>query len=110
MVPGNNPGPGEDLYDSLKFHLPWTRDFFDLVSGGGGDAQVSQQSLKPASGDRSFGPEGLQLVSIFVHILTLFVTQGRVLLVVFVFIVDVIILLLLLLSRCALGCWALRYH
>jgi hypothetical protein len=39
------------------------------------------------------------------------VSQGRVLLVIFIFVVDVVVLLLLLLlSRCALGCWALRYH
>jgi hypothetical protein len=44
-------------------------------------------------------------------LLALVVAQGRVLLVVFVFIIDVIVLLLLLLlRRCALGCWAPRYH
>jgi hypothetical protein len=86
------------------------RDFLDLVSGGGGDGQVYQQSLKPAGGNRSFSPERLHLVSIFVHLLDLHVAQTRVLLVVLVFVVDIMVLLLLLLSRCALGCWALRYH
>jgi hypothetical protein len=68
--------------------------------------------LKPTSGDRSFIPEGLHLVSIPVQLLNLCVTQGRVLLIVFVFIVIVVVLLLLLwlLSKCALGYWALRYH
>jgi hypothetical protein len=84
-------------------------DSLDPVSGGGDDAQVSQQSTKPADGDRSFSPEGLHPLSIFVHLLTLCVAQGRILLVV-IFVVDIMVLLLLLLSRCTLGCRAPRYH
>jgi hypothetical protein len=70
---------------------------------------VSQQSTKPASGDRGFSTEGFPFVSISVQLLALIVAQGRVLLV--VFIVDVVVmLLLLLLSRCTLSCQAPRYH
>jgi hypothetical protein len=32
LVPTEDPGPGEDLCDSPKFHPPWTRDFLDPVS------------------------------------------------------------------------------
>jgi hypothetical protein len=75
---------------------------------------VSQQSLKPVDGDRSFSPEGFHLLSISVQLLTLGIAQGRVLLIVLIFIVDVVVLLLLLLllllSRCTLGCWAPRCH
>jgi hypothetical protein len=65
--------------------------------------------MKPVGEDRSFSTKGLHLLSISVHLLTLCVAQGRVLLVVFVFNVDVVLLpLLLLLGRCALSCWANR--
>jgi hypothetical protein len=65
----------------------------------------------PISGDQSFNIEGFPLVSISVHLLTLIVAQGRVLLVIFVFVVDVMVLLLLLLiNKCALGYWAPRYR
>jgi hypothetical protein len=37
-------GPKEDLCNSPDLHPPWTRDFLDLVPGGGGDPQVFQQS------------------------------------------------------------------
>jgi hypothetical protein len=40
---------------------------------------VLQQSLKPAGGDWSFGPEGLHLIRIPVHLLILDVAWGRVL-------------------------------
>jgi hypothetical protein len=105
LVPTEDPGPREDLCDGFEFHPPWMRDSLDLVSRGGGNAQVSLENMKPASGDRRFSPKGLHLLSIFVHLLTLCVSQGRVLLVIFIFVVDVmVLLLLLLLSRCALGC------
>jgi hypothetical protein len=82
----------------------------DSISWGGGDAQVSQQGTKPTGRDRGFSTEGFPFVSISVQLLALIVTQGRVLFVVFIFIVDVVVLLLLLLlSRCALSCRATRY-
>jgi hypothetical protein len=62
----------------------------------------------PASGNRSFSPEGLNLLGIPVQLLTICVTQGRVLLIVPIFVV--VLLLLLLLIGCALGYWAPRYH
>jgi hypothetical protein len=109
-VPAEDPGLEEDLCDGLEFHSPWPRDFLDHVSQGSGDAQVYQQGLKPVGGDRSFSPKGLQLISICIYLLDLCVNQGRVLLVVLLFIVDVLVLLLLLLSGRTMGCWALRYH
>jgi hypothetical protein len=66
LVPVEDPGPGEDLCDGLEFHPPWMRDSLDPVSCGGGDAQVSQHSLKHAGGDQSFNPEGLHLLSVSV--------------------------------------------
>jgi hypothetical protein len=67
--------------------------------------------MKPTGRDRSFNTEGFPFVSISIQLLTLIVTQGRVLFVVFIFIVDVVVLLLLLLlNRCALSCLATRYH
>jgi hypothetical protein len=111
LVPAEDPGPREDLNDGLEFHPPSMWDSLDSLSWGGGAAQVSQQILKPAGGDQSFSPKGLHLLSVSIHLLTVCVTQGRVLLIVFISVLDVIVhILLVLLSRCALGCWALRYH
>jgi hypothetical protein len=67
--------------------------------------------MKPVGRDWGFSTEGFPFVSISVQLLTLIVTQGRVLFIVFIFIVGVVVLLLLLLlSRCALSCRATRYH
>jgi hypothetical protein len=57
---------------------------------------VFQQSPKPVGGHWSFGPEGLHLILISVHLLILGVTRGRVLFVGLVFYVMVLRLLLLL--------------
>jgi hypothetical protein len=103
-------GSEKDFYNGFKLHPPWTRDFLDLVPGGGGDAQVLQQSLKPAGENWSFGSEGLHLIRISIHLLVLGVARGRVLFVGLVFNILVLRLLLLLLSRRALSHWALRVH
>jgi hypothetical protein len=111
LVPAEDPRFGEDLCNCLEFYLPSTRDSLDPVSWGGGDAQVSQQGTKPAGGDRGFSTEGFHFVSISVQLFALVVTQGRVLFIVFIFIVDVVVLLLLLLlSWCTLRCRATWYH
>jgi hypothetical protein len=99
----------EDLYDGFELHPPWTRDFLDPIPGGGGDAQVLQQSSKPADEDWSFGPEGVHLTRISIHLLILDVAWGRVLFVGLIFYV-LILWLLLLLSRVALSHWALGDH
>jgi hypothetical protein len=49
-----------------------------LRPGGGGDAQVLQQSLKPAGEDWSFGPKGLHLIRISAPLLVLIVAWGSV--------------------------------
>jgi hypothetical protein len=67
-------GSEEDLCDGFELHPPWMRDFFDPILGGGVDAQVLQQSPKPAGEDQSFGPKGLHLVRISVHLLSLDIT------------------------------------
>jgi hypothetical protein len=111
LVPVEDPGSREDLCNCLEFLLPWMRDSLDLVSWGGGDAQVSQRGTKPTGRDRGFHIEGFPFISINIQILALIVTPGRVLFIVFTFIIDVVVLLLLLLlSRCALSCLAARYH
>jgi hypothetical protein len=110
LVPIEDPEPGEDLCNCLEFQPPWTWDSLDPVSWGRGDALVSQQRTKPIGGDRTFSTEGFPFISISVQLLALIVTQGRVLLIIFIFIVDVMVLQLLLLSRCALSYWAPRYH
>jgi hypothetical protein len=66
----------KDLYNCIEFHPPWMWDSLDPVSWGRGDAQVSQQSAKPAGGDQSCSTEGFPFVSIFVQLLTLVITQG----------------------------------
>jgi hypothetical protein len=76
------------------------RDFLDPVPGGDGDVQVLQQSSKPAGKNWSFGPEGLHLIRISVHLIVLDVSRGRVL---FVGLVFYILVLPLLLSRRALS-------
>jgi hypothetical protein len=70
---------------------------------------VLQQSSKPAGENWRFGPEGLHLVSILIHLLVFSIAWRRVLFVGLVFGVTVLRLLLLL-SRCVLSCWALRNH
>jgi hypothetical protein len=67
------------------------------------------QSLKPAGENRSFGPEGLYLISISVHLFILSVARGRVLFIVLSFYIMVLRLLLLL-SRRAPSRWALKDH
>jgi hypothetical protein len=84
-------------------------DFLDPVPGSGGDAQVFHQSSKPAGADQRFGPEGLHLINISVHLLVFGIAQRRVLFVGLVFGVTVLRLLLFL-SRCVLSRWALRNH
>jgi hypothetical protein len=42
LVPVEDPRSGEDLCNGFEFHPSWTHDSLDLVSSGGGDAQVSQ--------------------------------------------------------------------
>jgi hypothetical protein len=65
----------------------------------------------PVGRDQVFSTEGFPFISISVQLLTLIVTQGRVLFIIFVFIVSIVVLLLLLLlSRCALSCLATWYH
>jgi hypothetical protein len=86
----------EDLCNGFELHPPWTWDFLDPVLRGGCDAQMFQQSLKPAGEDRSFGPEGLHLICISVHLLILGVARGKVLFVGLVFYIMVLWLLLLL--------------
>jgi hypothetical protein len=110
-VPAEDPGSREDLCNWLEFHRPWTRDSLDTVSWGGGGAQVSQRGTKPVGRDRGFSTEGFLFVSISIQLLALIVTQGRVLFVIFIFMVDIVVLLLLLLLiRCTLGFQATRYH
>jgi hypothetical protein len=67
-----------------------------LYRGGGGDAQVLQQSSKSAGEDWRFSHDGLHLVSISVHLLAFGIVRGRVLFVGLVFCVMVLRLLLLL--------------
>jgi hypothetical protein len=76
LVLAQDPEPREDLCNYLEFHLSWTRDSLDPVSWGGCDAQVSQQSIKPAGGDRSFSTKGFPFVSISIQLLTQVVAQG----------------------------------
>jgi hypothetical protein len=61
----------EDLHVGLELHPPQARDSLDPILGSGGDAQVHQQSLKPAGGNQSLNPEGLKLLGIAVQLLAL---------------------------------------
>jgi hypothetical protein len=70
---------------------------------------VLQQSPKSAGEDRRFSPEGLHLVSISGHLLSVGITWGRVFFVGLIFCVMVLRLLLFL-SRRVLSRWALRNH
>jgi hypothetical protein len=102
-------GSKEYFCDGFELHPPQMRDSLDPVPGGGGDAQVLQQSSKPTGENWSFGPKGLHLICISVHLLVLDVARGRVLFVGLVF--NVLVLrLLLLLNRRALSHWALGDH
>jgi hypothetical protein len=96
LVSAEDSGSEEDLCNNFELHPPWMQDFLDLVPGGGCEAQVFKESPKPTGRDRSFGPEGLHLVRISVHLLILGVSQGRVLFVGLIIYVMVLRLLLLL--------------
>jgi hypothetical protein len=109
LVSAEDSGSEENLCDSFEIHPPWTRDFLDPVPGSSGDAQVFQQSPKPASKNWSFDPKGLHLIRISVHLLILVVARGSLLSVGLVFYI-LVLRLLLLLSRRVLSCWALRNH
>jgi hypothetical protein len=109
LVSAQDSGSEEDLCDDFEFHPPWTRDLLDPVPRGGGDAQVLQQSSKPAGEDWRFGLKGLHLVHILVHLLILDVAWVRVLFVGLFFYV-LVLRLLLLLSRGAMSRWALGDH
>jgi hypothetical protein len=80
-----DPGSEENLFDGLELLSPWMRDFLDPVPGSGGDAQVLQQSSKPAGEDRRFSSEGFHLVSMPVHLLRFGITRGRLLFIGLVF-------------------------
>jgi hypothetical protein len=79
LVSAEDSGSEENLCYGFELHPPWTRDFLNPVPGSGGDAQVFQQSSKPAGDNWSFDPKGLHLIHISVHLLDLGVTRGRVL-------------------------------
>jgi hypothetical protein len=85
------------------------RNFLDPVPGTGGDAQVLQQSSKTTGENWSFGPKGLHLIRILVHLLVLGVSWGRVLFIGLIFYV-LVLRLLLLHNRRALSRWALGDH
>jgi hypothetical protein len=70
------------------------RDFLDPLPGRGGDAQVLQQSSKPAGEDQRFSSEGFHLVSIPVHLLRFGISRGRLLFISLVFRAMVLRLLL----------------
>jgi hypothetical protein len=108
-VSAKDSGSEEGLCGGFELHPPWTWDFLYPVPGGGGDAQVLQQSSKPAGEDWSFGLEGLHLIRILVHLLVLGVAWGKLLFIGLVFYI-LILRLLLLLSRRALSRWALGDH
>jgi hypothetical protein len=99
LVSAEDSGSKENLCDGFELHLPWTWDFLDPVPGSSGDAQVLQQSSKPAGENWSFDPKGLQLICISVHLLILSVTRGRVTFVGLVFYIMVLRLLLHLSRR-----------
>jgi hypothetical protein len=107
-VSAEDPGSKENLCDGLELHSPCTREYLDPVPGSGGDAQVLQQSSKPASEDQRFSSEGLHLVSISVHLLGFGIVRGRMLFIGLVF--CAMVLWLLLFSRRVLSHWALRNH
>jgi hypothetical protein len=107
LVSAEDPGSEENLCDGLELYSPWTRDILDPVPRSGGDAQVFQQSLKPAGEDRRLGPKGLHLVSISVYLLVFGIAQRRVLFVGLVF--DVTVLRLLLYLEGFLFWWCLLW-
>jgi hypothetical protein len=109
LVSAEDSGSEENLFDGFELHPPWMRDFHDPIPGSSGDAQVFQQSLKPAGENWSFDPEGLHIISILVHLLILGIARGRVLFVGLVFYI-LVLQLLLLLSRRVLSRWALRNY
>jgi hypothetical protein len=71
---------------------------------------VLQQRPKSAGDDRSFSPEGLHLVSISIHLLSLGIARERVLFIGLLVFHVMVPRLLLLLSRRVLSRWALRNH
>jgi hypothetical protein len=76
LVSAEDSGSKENLYDGFELHPPWMQYFLDPIHGSDGDAQVFQQSSKPAGENWSFDPKGLHLIHISVYLLVLGVAPG----------------------------------
>jgi hypothetical protein len=70
------------------------RDFLYSVPGSGGDAQVLQESSKPAGEDWRFSSEGLHLVGISVQLLRFGIARGKLFFIHLIFCTGVLWLLL----------------
>jgi hypothetical protein len=75
----------EDLHDHLILFSSWARNSLDSKLWRSGDVDAVQQIPQSASGDRIFISGSLDFIGLMVHLVLLRITQGSVILVVFIF-------------------------
>jgi hypothetical protein len=85
-VPADHIRSAGDLHDCLVLFSSkaWNSLYSELWCSG--DVDVIQQISQPTGGNRSFISRGLDLIGVMVHLLLSRITQGSVVLIIFVFI------------------------
>jgi hypothetical protein len=96
LVPTDHTRPVEDLHDCFLLFLPWAWNSLDSKLRRSGDVDAVQQIPQSTGGDRSFISDGLDLVSIAVHLLILEINQRSVVLIIFIFSLVVFIFFFIL--------------
>jgi hypothetical protein len=76
----------EDLHNCFVLFQPRARNSLDSKLRRSGDVDTVQQILQSASRDRSLISGGLDFIGLTVHLVLLGITQGSVILIIFVFI------------------------
>jgi hypothetical protein len=85
-VSANHTRPIEDLHDCFALFSSRARNSLDYELWWSGDVDAVQQIPQSTSGDRTFIFGGLDLIGIVIHLLIFGITQGCVVLIIFVFI------------------------
>jgi hypothetical protein len=129
-VSANHTRPVEDLHNSFVLFQPRAWNSLDSKLRRSGDVDTVQQILQSASRDWSFISGGLDFIGLTVHLVLFRITQGSVILVIFifsliafffslifviivivvVFVVAIVLRQLLSFFRCFLSIFSRKYH
>jgi hypothetical protein len=88
-MPADHIRSTKDLHDCLVLFLSRAWNSLDSKLWQSGDVDAIQQVPQPADGDQSFISGGLDLIGVTVHLLLFRITQGSVVIFIFVFILVV---------------------